>query len=101
MIDDKDLAQKTQKEVKWWDWAARILPAFSVVVIGFCHYFGFNDLRDVVIGITILGFAITAIVWWWWAIYKISWLANLYTSVVDSIKEVKTETKEIDRDLKE
>ena len=101
MNNDKDLAQKTQKEVKWWDWAARILPIFSVCFIGFCHYFGFNNLRDFVIGATLLGFAATAIVWWWWAIYKISWLANLYSNIVDRIKEVKKETKEIDSDLKE
>jgi len=91
----------TQKQVKLWDWAARILPMLTLIAIFICHYLELDDLRNKIINLSLVVFCLTAIIWWWWAIYKISWLANLYSSLAERLKEVRTGAKEIKKDLKE
>lgn len=93
--------EKVKKQVKIWDWAARVLPLFAVSGIIFCHYFDYTDARDLLIRLTLLGFLFSAIVWWWWAIYKIAWLAELYSSITQKLSDIKAGTSDLKKDIKD
>lgn len=65
-------AKKTYKEVRFWDWLARILPLTVLSTISICYFFKWQTALELVLEITVILFFIICFVWWYWAIYKIA-----------------------------
>ena len=93
--------QQIKKQVERWDLFARLTPTmfllttlllsiFDIVKIEYAFYVG------------LIGFAITAVTWWWWAIFTIKYLittlarasANL-TNVDQEVADVKMELRKL------
>ena len=93
--------QQIKKQVERWDLFARLTPTmfllttllltiFDIVKIEYAFYVG------------LIGFAFTAVTWWWWAIFTIKYLittlarasANL-TNVDQEVADVKMELRKL------
>jgi len=100
---DKVKNQKIQKQVERWDLFARLTPTlflatslilvvFDVVPLEYAFYIGLT------------GFTITAVSWWWWAIFTIRYLISILsrasTNLIDVNNEIKIVKKELE-DLKD
>jgi CBS domain containing-hemolysin-like protein len=100
---DKVKNQKIQKQVERWDLFARLTPTlflatslilvvFDVVPLEYAFYIGLT------------GFVITAVSWWWWAIFTIRYLISILsrasTNLIDVNNEIKIVKKELE-DLKD
>jgi hypothetical protein len=90
---------KAERESFVWSWAARILPTVALLIVGICHFFGFNDLRDILINISLISFAIIAVIWWWWALDKIITTIKYLRSTQDKFQTVMEELKKFRRDI--
>ena len=89
---DKVKNQKIQKQVERWDLFARLTPTlflatslilvvFDVVPLEYAFYIGLT------------GFAITAVSWWWWAIFTIRYLIIILSRASANLGEVSEEVK--------
>jgi len=101
MNKEKDISTQTIKEVKWWAWAARVLPSIALVVVVVCEFMGLTDYKIPIIGVITILMSVIAIVWWWWAIYKIAWLATLFGKIKSNLSATSEEIKILKKNIKE
>lgn len=88
-------ARKTFKEVKIWDWLARLLPLSVLAVLAVLHFFKWSDYIGLILEITLIVFIITCFVWWYWALYKIAASVKYLQSAQDKFDEIRKEFKEM------
>jgi hypothetical protein len=97
---DKVKNQKITKQVERWDLFARLTPTlfllttmtlilFDVVKVEYAFYIGLT------------GFAITAVTWWWWAIFTIRYLIITLSRASATLTEVNVEVEEVKKELAE
>ena len=97
---DKVRNQKIQKQVERWDLFARLTPTlflltslvlvvFDVVPLEYAFYIG------------LIGFAITAVSWWWWAIFTIRYLISILSRASANLTEVNDEIKIVKKELED
>ena len=97
---DKVKNQKIQKQVERWDLFARLTPTvflaaslilvvFDVVPLEYAFYIGLT------------GFAITAVSWWWWAIFTIKYLVTILSRASSNLTDVNNEIKIVKKELAE
>lgn len=108
MIDSDDIEsvkqfeKKTFKEVKIWDWLARILPLTVLAVASVCHVFQWKSALDLLLEISLVVFLIVSFIWWYWAIYKIAvtvkFMKATQQKFLDVIAELRKIKKEINKD---
>ena len=97
---DKVKNQKIQKQVERWDLFARLTPTlflatslilvvFDLVPLEYAFYVG------------LIGFAITAVSWWWWAIFTIKYLVTILSRASSNLTDVNTEIKIVRKELED
>ena len=97
---DKVRNQKIAKQVERWDLFARLTPTlflltslvlvvFDVVPLEYAFYIG------------LIGFAITAVSWWWWAIFTIRYLISILSRASANLTEVNDEIKIVKKELED
>ena len=97
---DKVKNQKIQKQVERWDLFARLTPTlflatslilvvFDVVPLEYAFYIGLT------------GFAITAVSWWWWAIFTIKYLVTILSRASSNLTDVNNEIKIVRKELED
>ena len=97
---DKVKNQKIAKQVERWDLFARLTPTlflaislllvvFDVVPLEYAFYIG------------LAGFAITAVSWWWWAIFTIRYLITVLSRASVNLTDVNDEIKIVKKDLED
>ena len=97
---DKVKNQKIQKQVERWDLFARLTPTlflatslilvvFNIVKLEYAFYIGLT------------GFAITAVSWWWWAIFTIKYLVTILSRASSNLTDVNTEIKIVRKELED
>jgi hypothetical protein len=89
----------TQKEVKWWAYAAWTSPFAALAGIFFAYIFGWKSLFDqlVIIGGTV--FFSAAVIWWWWAIFKVSRMATMLLNTAEELKKISKEMHAVNREM--
>lgn len=91
MAKFNDFKNKTLKEIRWWAWAAAILPLTGLAGVFFTWkfldgtFFGYA----MVFGETVM-FAI-AVSWWWWAMYVIRNIIQHWDDTRKNVVEVRKE----------
>ena len=84
---DKIRNEKITKQVERWDLFARLTPTlflatslilvlFDVVPLDYAFYIGLT------------GFAVTAVSWWWWAIFTIRYLITILSIASTNLLDV-------------
>lgn len=101
MADDKQELQKTKKEASWWLYAAWTAPFVALAALFFLQVIGWAEIyeKSLVIGSVI--FFSVAVFWWFWAVYKIKFLADVISKSVDNFKDIKDTVREIRDHIKD
>jgi amino acid transporter len=92
-------ARNTYKEVKIWDWFARIAPLTALAIISVCYFFEWNTALDLVLETITIIFFVVCFVWWYWAIYKIAITAKYIKSSQDKFKDLLSELRNFKKDV--
>lgn len=98
---DKIEAQKIEREVQWWAYAAWSIPLVALAGLFFLEVFGLENLyhKAMVLGAVI--FFSIAVFWWWWAIFKIKSIAQMMSNAADKFASLRSELKKFKKDFKE
>ena len=97
---DKIRNEKITKQVERWDLFARLTPTlflatslilvlFDVVPLDYAFYIGLT------------GFAVTAVSWWWWAIFTIRYLITILSRASTNLLEVNDEMTIVKKELQD
>ena len=99
MITLRDFHKKKLKQIKWWAWAAAVLPLSSLAGLFFIKFIGYATWFDtaLIIGATTM-FTI-GVVWWWWAIWTMAQVTNVLGIISEKFKDVSKELKDIKKEL--
>lgn len=97
-LEDRD--KKIVSQVERWDLFARLFPTVFLLISIFLIVAGvisFDTAFFVGLGL----FAITAVTWWFWAIYTIKHLVYTLNSASKGLQEVKDEFIEINKSIQD
>lgn len=95
-----EFTEKTRKEVRLWDWLARILPLIALVIITVTHYGNFHGIRDIIIDIGAIAFISICFIWWYWALRKIVSSVKYIQRAHERFIEVAQELRKLKKDIK-
>lgn len=98
----ENFKEKTLREIRWWAWAAAVLPLTALAGLFFIWAIGDDSLYGyaLALGETIM-FAV-AVTWWWWAMYVLRNLVRHWDQTGKKITDVKGDVKlikELVRDI--
>lgn len=96
----KDFHNSTLKQIRWWAWAAAVLPMITLAALFFIRYIGTDTYYGIALIIGAVGMFGTAVLWWWWAIYTIANITKNLTITIEKFDDVKTDIKEIKKDVR-
>lgn len=101
MSDTFDFKNKKLKEIRLWAWAAAVLPITALSGIFFIWVFGTKTLFDIAIVVgetTMFGIAV---VWWWWALYTIKKVIEMWDEANKTVNIVIHDVHEVTEIIKE
>ena len=90
---------KVLKEIKLWNWSAKVLPASALVFIIAERCFGLETLMDQTIVVVITAFASIAVYWWWWTTQNIKDAMTHMATASKEFAELTKNLREINNDL--
>lgn len=97
---DKEINKKIGKQVERWDLFARLTPTLFLVTSALLVIFNIVTL-EIAFYIGLTGFAITAVTWWWWAIFTIRYLIITLSRASSNLSDVNNEIVAVKKELAE
>ena len=97
---DKIRNKKIAKQVERWDLFARLTPTLFLLTSLFLVVFEIVPL-EYSFYVGLIGFAITAVSWWWWAIFTIRYLVTILSRASSNLTDVNTEIKIVRKELED
>lgn len=88
-----------EKQARLWKYAAWTAPFVALAVLIGQILLGFDSLVKITTIAIVVLFITTSVFWWWWAISKLVDMVNATERVIDNFNELKTEIKEIKKDV--
>jgi len=82
-------AKRTQREIRWWSYAAWSTPFVAIACLVLLNFLGWNNIYDKFIIIITSVFFGVSVFWWWWAIHKFATVFNIFTKTEKDLQEVK------------
>ena len=100
MENDKVRNDSIKKQVERWDPFARTTPTLFLLTTTILVLFDLAPIEYAFyIGLT--GFAVTAVTWWWWAIFTIRYLITTLSRASANLTEVNEEMTIVKKELTE
>ena len=100
MDNDKVRHDSIKKQVERWDLFARTTPTLFLLTTAILILFDLVPL-EYAFYIGLIGFAVTAVTWWWWAIFTIRYLINTLSRASANLSEVNDEMTIVKKELTE
>lgn len=97
----KNFHKKALREIKWWAWAATVMPPAALVTLFLINFIGTDTYYDILIIILSSFMFMIAVVWWWWTLYTIAKVTGILGITVDKIEKVDSDLKEIKKEVKD
>lgn len=88
-----------EKQARLWKYAAWTAPFVALAVLIGQILLGYDTLVKITTIAIVVLFITTSVFWWWWAISKLVDMVNVTERVIDNFNELKTEIKEIKKDV--
>lgn len=97
----KDFSSKALNQIRWWTWAAAVLPITFLAGLFFVWVSGLDSVLDTLMisGATVM-FG-TAAVWWWWIIYTVSRILKKEQQVAQDLTDASKHIKDLKIIVKE
>ena len=99
-VIDIEKNKKIAKQVERWDLFARLTPTFFLATSLILVLFDIVKL-EYAFYIGLAGFAVTAVSWWWWAIFTIRYLVTILSRASSNLTDVNTEIKIVRKELED
>ena len=101
-ITDQDIKRSAQinQQVERWDLFAKLAPVIFLVTC-FALLASNSVSFDTVFTIGMILFSLTAVTWWFWAIFSIRFLVNTLSRAGTNLVEVSNDLAEAKKELKE
>lgn len=96
---DRDFAQKTQKQVRWWAYAAWTLPFIALAGLFFLEFIGTDSIYKTALTVGAVIFFAISVFWWWWAIFKIARVSQIIINTTKKFEEVLEQFKNLKKDI--
>lgn len=96
----KDFHEKRLREIKWWAWAATVLPIVALAGLFFLEAFGLDTYINTALTIGATAMFFVSVVWWWWAIWTIAKITGILSQTYNKFDDVKKDLKFIRNDIK-
>ncbi len=93
------LKKKTEREVKWWSYAAWTAPFTALSAIFFAEMLGWQETTHKILITTGTLFLTVVTYWWWWAIYKVSYMASMLVETAKELKDISKEMHELNSEM--
>jgi CBS domain containing-hemolysin-like protein len=97
---DKIRNEKITKQVERWDLFARLTPTLFLATSLILVLFDLVPL-DYAFYIGLTGFAVTAVSWWWWAIFTIRYLITILSRASTNLLDVNEEMTIVKKELQD
>ena len=91
----KDFHKKQLQEIKWWIWAAIVLPIVALAGLFFIEVIGLDTYVNTALTIGATAMFFVSVVWWWWAIWTIARVITMLSNTVDKFDGVKEDLRSI------
>lgn len=97
-LEDRD--QQILSQVERWDAFAKLFPTIFLLISVFLIIAGIISFDTAfLVGLGL--FAVTAVTWWFWAIYTIKHLVYTLNTASKGLKDVKDEFVEINKSIQD
>lgn len=95
-----DFHLKALQQIRWWAWAAVVLPLTGLAGMFFVEFFGTDTHYRLALatGATVM-FGI-AVIWWWWALYIIAKVTMAISHAIEKLTDVDADIKEVRKELR-
>ena len=97
---EKHVAEKITKQAEMWDMYAKLVPTLFLVVIALLIYCDCITIRQA-FWIGVFGFSMTAVTWWFWALFTIKKLVNTLYKASSDLNEVRRDFLEVAKELED
>jgi len=94
-IKPNNFKDTTLQQIKWWAWAAAVLPIVGLASVFFVWTFGTKELFDLVMIVGEVTMFTIAVIWWWWAIFVINKVVHQWDETRQGVAEVLVELGEV------
>lgn len=91
----ENFKDKTIKQIRWWAWAAAVLPITALAALFFVWRFFDGTVFGwaMITGETVM-FAV-AVVWWWWAMHILRNLVKHWDETRSNVESVLHDVKDM------
>ena len=89
----------TNKEVRWWAYAAWTVPFIALAGIFFFNVIGWESFFQKFIVLGGVTFFSIAVFWWWWAIFKVSRISNILLETAEDLKTIGEEMRKVGKEF--
>jgi hypothetical protein len=95
----RDAKRTIDKQINWWIVIGISLPLSFLAFLFFVNLFGHDTIYDVALTVGGTLFATIGFVWWWWAIYSISYFSSLIVRVSENFQKLQKDLKDLKKDI--
>ena len=95
----REAKQTIDKQINWWIVIGISLPLSFLAFLFFVNLFGHETIYEVALTVGGTVFATIGFIWWWWAIYSISYFSSLIFRVSENFQKLQKDLKDLKKDI--